>query len=119
MPRCSAYHAASSSGRRARKNTPPIPTTLSPTDTLTRTTDELAEDFAVRPELVEPRVLPLGGVRGRNREARSGAQLVGNRCDPFDQLLDARPRRHHLAALEIDQLAGESVPDRAPGVLLD
>src|SRR5439155_7820728 len=39
--------------------------------------------------------------------------------DPVEQLLEPRPRRDRLAALEVDQLTREPVADRAPEVLLE
>src|SRR5690348_3887555 len=131
MPRCSAYHAASSSGRSERKKTPPMPTTRSLTaevpdgrrvdwscDALRRA-HELGEHGPVRAELVEARVLSLRRVRDGDGEVRSRADVTGNGLDPLDQLLDARARRQDIPACEVDQLAGKPVANRAPGVLLD
>src|SRR5581483_2934884 len=65
-----------------------------------------------------PRDLTLGGVALRDREPRRRAELVRDRSHPLEQLLESCARRDGLAALEIDQLAGEPPPNRAPEVLL-
>src|SRR6266700_7610345 len=119
MPRWSAYQARSATGSLARKKTPPTPWTASPTDPLPRSTDELSEDFAVRAELRDSLVLPLGGVRRGHGEVGRRTDLLGDRKHPFDQRLDARASRDDLATLEVDQPVGEAVPDGAPHVLLD
>src|SRR5256884_1595494 len=119
MPRCSAYHARNATGSLARKKTPPTPSTASPTYPLPRLADELREDIPVRTELRDPLVLPLGGVRRRHREVRRRTDLVGDGEHPFDQRLDPRASRDDLAALEVDQSVAQSMPDRAPHVLLD
>src|SRR5215475_12439107 len=80
MPSCSAYQARSASGLRARKKTPPMPCTASATDTLPRTPHELGEDVAVRAELREPRVLPLGRILLGQAEEGGGADLVRDRA---------------------------------------
>src|SRR5262245_66162627 len=98
IPRCSAYHARSASGSRTRKNTPPMPATRSATHKLPRTPDELGEDIAMRAELLETRILPLGSVRLGNGQVGRGPDLFRDGQHPFDQCLDARPGRPHLAA---------------------
>src|ERR1700704_2458048 len=110
MPRCSAYQARSASGSLARKNTPPTPSTDSPTDALPRPADELGEDVAMRAELSDALVLVFGGVRGRHGEVGRCPDLLGDREHPFDQRLDARACRDDLAALEVDQPAAQPVP---------
>src|SRR3954447_10059506 len=119
IPSCSAYHARSASGLRARKKTPPIPWTASATDALSRTAHELGEDVAMRAELHLTFVLTLGRIRRRDGEERRSADLARNGLHPLDQRLDARTRRNDLASLEVDQPAAEAVADRAPQVLLD
>src|SRR5262245_65133973 len=114
MPSCSAYQARSASGLRARKKTPPMPWTASATDTLPRTPHELGEDVAVRAELREPRVLPLGRILLGQTEEGGGADLVRDRRDPLEQRLQPRPCRHLFAALEVDEPAGQAVPNRTP-----
>src|SRR5205823_2453186 len=66
-----------------------------------------------------PRALPLGGVPLGDREERGGADLLGDRGHPLDELLEAGARGDGLAALEVDQLAREPVANRAPHVLLE
>src|SRR3954464_12055108 len=119
IPRCSAYHARSASGLRARKKTPPIPWTASATDALSRAAHELGEDIAMRAELHLTLVLTLGRIRRRDGEERCSADLARNGLHPLDQCLDARTRRNDLASLEVNQPAAEPVADRAPQVLLD
>src|SRR6266542_4609506 len=119
MRRCSAYQLRSSAGFRVRKKTPPMPSTSSATDELPRSPHELGENVAVRAELLEPCVLPLCGVRVWDSEVRRGADLLRDRQYPLDQRLDPGARGHDLSALEVDQAVAETVPDRAPHVLLD
>src|SRR6266550_3063484 len=119
MPRCSAYHARKATGSLARKKTPPTPSTASPTDPLPRPADQLRENIAMRAELGDALVLPLGGVRRRHCEVGSCTDLLGDGKDPFAQGLDPRPRRNDFAALEVDQPVRQPVPDRPPHVLLD
>src|SRR2546423_14805207 len=63
--------------------------------------------------------LALGRVLRRNGEVGRHAELLRHGTDPLDQLLDPRARREGLPAVEIEELAGEPVPDRAPEVLLE
>src|SRR5437870_957604 len=119
MPRCSAYHARKATGSVARKKTPPIPSTASPTDPLPRSADQLRENVAMRSELRNALVLPLGGIRRRHFEVGSCADLLGDGKDPLDQGLDLRPRRNDFATLEVDHPVRQPVPDRPPQVLLD
>src|SRR6185437_15116779 len=46
--------------------------------------------------------LALGRVGRGHCQERGRAGLLGERGNPLDQLLDPRPRRHGLAALEVD-----------------
>src|SRR5438552_11756445 len=79
----------------------------------------LGVNLLQRRALVEAGALALRGILLRDGEEGRRADLVRHRGDPLEQLLDARPRRHRLAAVEVDQLAGEPVADRAPQVLLE
>src|SRR6266852_3721830 len=117
MPRCSAYHARRATGSRARKKTPPTPSTASPTDKLPRPADELGEHVAMRAELRDALVLALGGVRFRHGEVGRRADLLGDGKHPLDQRLDTRPRRDDVAALEVDEPLRQPVADCAPHVL--
>src|SRR4051812_17410597 len=119
IPRCSAYHARSASGSRARKKTPPIPWTASATDAFSRPAHELGEDVAMRAELTLALVLTLGRIRRRDGEEGRSADFTRNGLHPLDERLDPRPRRNDLASLEVDQPAAEPVADRAPEILLD
>src|SRR6266487_4364592 len=119
MPRCSAYHARKATGSLARKKTPPTPSTASPTDPLPRPADQLRENVAMRAELRNALVLPLGGVRRRHCEVGCSADFLGDGKDPLDQGLDSFPRRHDFAALEVDHPVRQPVSDRPPHVLLD
>src|SRR5437763_2728499 len=76
-------------------------------------------DLLERRAVVVPGSLALGRVLGRNRHVRRGAELLRDRHRPLGQRLEPRPRRHGLGAREVDQLAREPEPDRAPEVLLD
>src|SRR6478672_9600453 len=73
--------------------------------------DLLAVDLDERRTLVVSRPLALGRVLGRHAEVRCRADLVRDGRDPLQQLLDPRTGRYRLAALEVDQLAGEPVAD--------
>ena len=55
----------------------------------------------------------------RDREPRVRRRAPPRPAHPLDQLLEPRARRHRLAALEVDQLAGQPVADRPPHVLLE
>src|SRR6266516_5112048 len=107
MPRWSAYQARSATGSPARKKTPPTPWTASPTDPLPRSTHELGEDIAMRAELHDSLVLPLGGVRRRHGEVRRRTDLLGDGKHPFDQRLDARVSRDDLAACRSEEHTSE------------
>src|SRR6266508_4549760 len=65
----------------------------------------LRVDLLQRRALLEPRDLALGRIRDWEH--------------PFDQPLEGGPCGAHLEGLEVDELAGEAVADRAPEVLLD
>src|SRR5213592_4118790 len=119
IPRCSAYHPRKAAGSLARKKTPPTPTTASPTDPLPRPPDELCENIAMRAQLRDALVLALGRVRRRHCEKGRRTDLLGDGKDPLDQRRDARPRRDDITLLEVGQPVRQSVPDRAPQVLLD
>src|SRR3954447_9361258 len=56
--------------------------------------------------------LPLRSVPLGHGEERGGADLVGDRCDPLEELLDPGTRRDRLTALEVEQLAAQPVADR-------
>src|SRR4051794_26162141 len=119
IPSCSAYHARSASGSRARKKTPPIPWTASATDALSRAAHELREDIAMRAELHLTLVLTFRRIRRRDGEEGRRADLDRNGLPPLDQRLDPCTRRNDLASFEVDQPAAEPVANRAPQVLLD
>src|SRR6476646_4502921 len=76
-------------------------------------------DLLERRPILPPGALPLGRVGRRHGEEGCRAGLLGEGCYPLDQLLDPCPCRHGLAALEVDQLAGKAVADRAPEVFLE
>src|SRR5207253_9873776 len=80
---------------------------------------QLGEHVTVRAELLQASVLALGGVRRRHREVRTRAHLGRRGRDPLQKLLDPRPGGNRLTALEVEQLAAEPPPDRAPEVLLE
>src|SRR3954452_4201011 len=63
--------------------------------------------------------LPLRGSGRRHGEEGRNAELLGHRHRPLEELLDPRARRRDVAGSQVDQLAGEPVPDGAPEVLLD
>jgi hypothetical protein len=69
--------------------------------------------------LLEAGDLALGGVALGDGEVRGGADLLRHGRHPLEQALEPCPRRQDVSALEVDQLAGEPVADRAPHVLLD
>src|SRR5579862_5841042 len=79
----------------------------------------LGVDLAQRGALAEPLLLALGRVPLGEPEVAGGPRLLGDRRDPLEQLLEPRPRRHGLAAVEVDQLARKAVADRPPEVLLE
>ena len=79
----------------------------------------LGVDLRERPALFVPGDLAFRRVPLGHGQVRRGADLLGHRQHPFDQPLDPGAGRQDLAAVEVDQLAREPVPDRAPGVLLD
>src|SRR5215831_13626579 len=81
-------------------------------DSLTRP-HLLGEDLVEGRSLLEAGDLPLGGVPLRDREPRGSPELLRDRQHPFGELLEPRPRGNGPTLLEIDQLAGEAVPDRA------
>src|SRR5438128_299796 len=82
-------------------------------------TRQLGVDLLERRSLAVAGDLALGRIGGRDRQVRSGADLLGGRQHPFDQALEVGSRWAHLAGREVDQLAAQAVPDRAPEVLLD
>src|SRR5205085_9048606 len=86
-------------------------------DSLTRR-HLLCEDLLHRRPLLVPGDLPLGRVPLGDREPGRGAELLGDREHPVDELLEPSARRDRLAALEVEQLAGEAPADRPPQVLL-
>src|SRR5947209_10840676 len=79
----------------------------------------LGEDLRERGAFGVAGDLLLGRVLLGDREPVSGAELLRDRAHPVHEPLEAGARGHRLAAREIDELAGEAVPDRAPDVLLD
>src|SRR4051794_39760215 len=88
------------------------------TDGLSRR-DLLGVDLLERRALGDACALPLCRVRAGDAEVRRRPELVRDRLHPLDQLLDPRARRYDLAALEVEQIAGEAEADRAPEVLLE
>src|SRR5579884_1277667 len=105
--------------RRPRRG---LVSTRKPRRTVSRTGPDrahlLGEDLLGRGALVVACDLALGSVPLGNREPFGRSELLRDRAHPLDELLEPGPRRHRLAAVEVDQLAGEAVPDRAPEVLL-
>src|SRR5436853_3398665 len=93
-------------------------TRSSASDTFTRP-NLLHEDLLHRRALLVAGDLTLGRVPLRDREPLRGPELLRDRLHPLDELLQPGARRDRLAALEIEQVAGEPVPDRAPHVLLE
>src|SRR5205085_7750556 len=77
------------------------------------------EDLAHRRALLVAADLALGCVLVRAREPRGGAKLLRDGAYPLGDLLHAGSGGDRLAPLEVDQLAGEAVSDRAPQVLLE
>src|SRR4051812_30190648 len=75
------------------------------------------EDLAERRALGVARDLPFGGVALGDREEVGRAELLRDRPDPVDELLETRPRSDGSAAVEVDELTREAVADRAPEVL--
>src|SRR5580765_317683 len=73
-------------------------------------------DLLQRRPILPPRLLPLGRVRRRDVQKGGGACLLRDRVDPLDQRLDPRPGGNGLAAVEVDQLAGEPPANRSPHV---
>src|SRR5205085_1119987 len=69
----------------------------------------LREDLLHRHALLVACDLPLCRVPLRDREPRCGAELLGNRLHPLDDLLESRTSRNRLPAVEIDQLARQPV----------
>src|SRR5262249_24606998 len=90
----------------------------SPANPVTRS-HLLGVDLRERRTLLVPGPLPLGCILHRHGANRGGADLVGDRRDPFEELLDPCARGDRLPPLEVDQLARESVSDRPPEVLLE
>ena len=84
-----------------------------------RDPDLLGVDLLERGTGATLRDLPLGGVPLGHAKPRGRAELVGDRQHPLDETLDTRPGRKRIASLEVDQVAREPVPDRAPEVLFD
>src|SRR5262249_51994951 len=81
--------------------------------------DLLSVDLLQARSPLEPRDLPLGRVALRDGEVPRSAELVRDRRHPLEQLVDSPSRGNGLPALEVEQLAGEAVADRAPEVLLE
>src|SRR5919198_2437208 len=81
--------------------------------------DLLGVDLLQARALLETRALALRGICRRNVEQLRGAELLRDRQHPLDQPLEVRARRPDIAPRQIDHLTGQSVPDRAPEVLLD
>src|SRR5215208_7403486 len=79
----------------------------------------LGVNLLERRALLEPRDLPLRRVLLGDREERRRADLVCDRLHPFDQLFETCTRRDRLAALQIEELAGQAVANRPPHVLLE
>src|SRR5262249_13174214 len=79
----------------------------------------LSEDLFHRPALLVSRDLPLRGVSLGNRKPAACAELVRHGLHPLEQLLDPCTRRNRRAALEVEELAGETPAQRAPEVLLE
>src|SRR5664279_3345746 len=79
----------------------------------------LSVDLLQAGALVEPRDLPFGGVALGDVQERRRADLVRDRRDPVEELLDPRACVHLLAAGEVEQLAREAVADRPPQVLFE
>src|SRR5947209_11459294 len=69
--------------------------------------------------LAEPGDLALRGVPLGNVQERRGADLVRDRRDPVEELLDPGAGVHLLTAGEVDQLTREAVANRPPHVLLE
>src|SRR3954463_12408286 len=81
--------------------------------------DELAVDLRQVADLGITRDLPLGRILLRHAQPFGGAYLRCDRQNPFDQALDPCSGRQHVTALQVDQVPGEAIADRTPGVLLD
>src|SRR5215212_5870159 len=81
--------------------------------------DLLRVDLLERRSVLVAGDLPLGRVLLGHAEERRGADLVRDRRDPFEQLLDPRAGGDRLTALEVDELTRQPVADRAPEVLLE
>src|SRR5688572_12851536 len=71
----------------------------------------LGVDLRERRTVLEALDLALRRVLLRDREVRRGADLLGGGQHPFDELLEALPRRDRLAAGEVDELARKPPPD--------
>ena len=90
---------------------------LSPTDRLRRAPARRRSPRATfRPRSARSAALQRSA---RARRGTGGADLLGHGQHPLDELLDPLSRGNRLAALEIEQLAGEPVANCAPEVLLD
>src|SRR5436190_15299232 len=50
------------------------------------------------------RDLALGGIPLWNGQVRGDAQLVGDRADPGDEILDPLPGRQNRSAVEVDEI---------------
>ncbi len=81
--------------------------------------DLLGVDLAEGGAFCEALDLALGGVLLRDRQVGRRADLVGDRGDPLEQLLEAPAGRDRLAAGQVEELTGQAVPDRPPQVLLE
>src|ERR671923_1787025 len=81
--------------------------------------DLLGVDLLERRALLIACDLALRGVRGRDCQERSRADLLGHGLHPLDQLLEPLALVDELAGFEIDELADHPPADRAPEVLFD
>src|SRR5262249_36612445 len=91
----------------------------SPSPSANALADLFREDLLERRPLGKALELPFGRVLCRDREIACGTELLRDRQHPLDQLLDPRAGRTRPAALEIEELTREAVPDGAPYVLLE
>src|SRR5690242_7141307 len=81
--------------------------------------DLLLEDLAHRSALVVAGDLAFRRVALRDRQPLGGSELVSDRPHPLGKAIEAGAGGNRLASREVDQLAGEPVPDRPPEVFLD
>src|SRR5947209_17495524 len=79
----------------------------------------LSVDLLEGRALLEPRDLPFGGIRIRDREERRSADLGRDGSDPVEEVFAPLPGGDRRAAVEVEQLAAEPVTDRTPEVLLE